>query len=191
MALHESRERRVCHSAPLFFSAPISESKQKRNGTQPRSICLASCATGTCTKRVAVQRRPSRECAGARQGAPRLLHHVPWRDTLYMRGFFGEASKGAGGAPALPGTRRRPRSSKERTLNNYPLEAPRPPFAVAFRGHCRSDLRNPSKRQLLMSKIDLRNPPNAVTQPKARPGQPMPRVVGERLSSPRFARSTS
>ena len=27
--------------------------------------------------------------------------------------------------------------------------------------------------QPLMSKIDLRNPPNAVTQPKAKPGEPM------------------
>jgi hypothetical protein len=38
------------------------------------------------------------------------------------------------------------------------------------------------ERKLPMSKIDLRNLPDAVTQPEARPGQPMPGVVGERLS---------
>ena len=146
MALHESRERRVCHSAPLFFSAPISESKQKRNGTQPRSICLASCATGTCTKKSGrtAQAFPGVRGRPARCPSPTASRALAGH-TLHA-GLFWRGVKRSGRAPALPGTRRRPRSSKERTLNNYPLEAPRPPFAVAFRGHCRSDLRNPSKK---------------------------------------------
>ena len=64
-------------------------------------------------------------------------------------------------------------------------------FAVAFRGCCRSDLRNPSNRKPPTLKIDLKNMPNAVTQLKARPGRPMQGIIGERLSFLRVARPKS